>query len=226
MFRNKCESVLPHQTRKIKPTRRSVSGVYAFRSKTSIAFESTLERDFLIQQEFNLSVLNVIPQPVRMEFQTNGRFYPYTPDFLVSFCRNKQGAEIRKPMLVEVKPRLEIQKNWSKWRDKFRVAFHYAKERNWEFRIYDESRIRNQALINIRLLDRYKSHSYPIEDTELILNTVKNLGVVELNTILPEILNINAQAHVWYLLANRKLDCDINKSLSLDTKLWIPLYDK
>ncbi|HAY17330.1 MAG TPA: heteromeric transposase endonuclease subunit TnsA, partial [Halomonas sp.] len=38
---------LPTSVRKIGPTRRSVSGYYAFRGEESIAFESTLERDFL-----------------------------------------------------------------------------------------------------------------------------------------------------------------------------------
>lgn len=37
------------QHRKIKPTRRSVSGVYPFRGDEPVEYESTLERDFLIQ---------------------------------------------------------------------------------------------------------------------------------------------------------------------------------
>lgn len=72
--------------RKICPTRRSVSGMYAFRGQSSIAFESTLERDFLIRTEFCLGVLDVIPQPVEIPFvATNGRNYTYTPDFLVYY---------------------------------------------------------------------------------------------------------------------------------------------
>jgi hypothetical protein len=48
MDANSCDTALPRQTRKIKPTRRSVSGVYPFRGETAIPIESTLERDFLI----------------------------------------------------------------------------------------------------------------------------------------------------------------------------------
>ena len=52
MNRNSCDKVKPTQKRRIGPTRRSVSGSYAFRSETSIQFESTLERDFIIKHEF------------------------------------------------------------------------------------------------------------------------------------------------------------------------------
>lgn len=53
----------PTSVRKIGPTRRSVSGYYAFHGDESIALESTLERDFLVKDEFELNVLGVISQP-------------------------------------------------------------------------------------------------------------------------------------------------------------------
>lgn len=46
MHTNSCDEVQPRQMRKIKPTRRSVSGVYAFRGSSRVEYESTLERDF------------------------------------------------------------------------------------------------------------------------------------------------------------------------------------
>jgi hypothetical protein len=87
MDKNSCDEAVPRQTRKIKPTRRSVSGVHPFRGETSISFESTLERDFLLRAEFLTDVLDVIPQPVQVPFLgVNGQSYIYTPDFLVC-CR-------------------------------------------------------------------------------------------------------------------------------------------
>jgi len=53
-------TVVPSQKRKIRPTRRSVSGVYAFRRDTGIPFESTLERDFLIRSEYFSSVAQIM----------------------------------------------------------------------------------------------------------------------------------------------------------------------
>jgi hypothetical protein len=81
-MQNQCDSVKPKQTRMIKPTRRSVSGIFPFRGETAIPYESTLERDFLIRKEFSLYVLDIIPQPVQVPLTSNnGQIYTYTPDF-------------------------------------------------------------------------------------------------------------------------------------------------
>lgn len=86
-MRNKRDMVqAPRQSRKIGPTRRSVSGIYNFRREMSIPFESTLERDFLIRKEFCLTVLDIIPQPCQIPFQgRDGRSHTYTPDFLIYY---------------------------------------------------------------------------------------------------------------------------------------------
>ena len=99
---NSCDKVQsPRQTRLIGVTRRSVSGIYAFRGETAIQFESTLERDFIIRKEFCLTVLEVIPQPVQIPFvASNGQTYIYTPDFLVYYRLGNMGyGEYPKPLL-------------------------------------------------------------------------------------------------------------------------------
>lgn len=68
MYRNSRDSV-PEQQRRIKPTRRSVSGSYAFRGNSEVQFESTLERDFIMLADFNINVLDIIPQPASISFR-------------------------------------------------------------------------------------------------------------------------------------------------------------
>lgn len=227
MNKNNCDSIQPHQVREIKPTRRSISGYYAFRGESSIAFESTLERDFIMRKEFSIQVSEIIPQPVQIKFTKNGRKYPYTPDFLVYYRINNMHYEAcQKPLLVEVKPRAEIQANWSEWREKYRAAFHYAKKQGWEFRIHDESRIRDQALLNIRFLDRYKRQQYPIVENQALIQTVIEMGSAPLHYILSKhfmgLHKAQGIAHIWYLLATRQFDCDITLPLSEFTELWVP----
>ena len=73
--------VISQQIKDVSTGRLRVSGVYAFRGESSIPYESTLERDFVIRHEFNLDVAQVIPQPVSIPFKTpRGRTYSYTPD--------------------------------------------------------------------------------------------------------------------------------------------------
>ncbi|GGW53141.1 MULTISPECIES: TnsA endonuclease N-terminal domain-containing protein [Vreelandella] len=112
---------LPTSVRKIGPTRRSVSGYYAFRGEESIAFESTLERDFLIKADFDVSVLGVISQPCEIPFHhpVTGRRYTYTPDYLVYYrLGNRHYRDYPKPLLVEVKPREKWQAHWREWSPK------------------------------------------------------------------------------------------------------------
>ena len=230
MNNNNCDLIIPRQMRKIKPTRRSVSGFYSFRGESAIVFESTLERDFIIRKEFNVNVLDIIPQPAQIPFTKNGRTYNYTPDFLVYYRLNNMSYEFYpKPLLVEVKPRLEIQAHWSEWRDKYRTAFHYAKVQGWEFRIHDESRIRDQALVNIRFLERYKRQQYPIEESQAVVKTVSEMGSVTFHYLLSRhfmgLYKAEGIAHIWHLLSTRQLDCDITLPLSNLTALWIPTYE-
>lgn len=229
--RNSCDQVRPTQVRKIKPTRRSVSGIYAFRGVTAIPYESSLERDFLIRMEFKRDVLEVIPQPVQMSFSTKaGRTYPYTPDFLVYFrLDHRSYDDYPKPLLVEVKPRSEIQEHWSDWKNKFRAAHRYAKEQGWAFKIYDESRIRDVSLENIRFLQRYKPMNCDPEDIAALISTVKSKGCVQFDYLLERhyggIYLAEGIAHIWHLLATGKIECDITLSLSKKTELWVPSDD-
>ncbi|MDP2200837.1 MAG: TnsA endonuclease N-terminal domain-containing protein [Methylicorpusculum sp.] len=206
------------QTRKIKPTRRSVSGIFAFRALDSIPFESTLERDFLYRAEFDQRVTKIIPQPTKIPFvSSNGRSYTYTPDFLVYYSN-------RNPLLVEVKPREEIQENWSKFKHKFKFGLRYAKERDWDFRIYDESRIRGQALANIKFLQPYKRTDVAPELTEAVVKSLQLFGPMSIHDLLVQ-NNLSSdslfdEAQLWHLLSTKLLVCDMDQLLTEHTVVW------
>lgn len=216
------------QTRKIRPTRRSLSGVYVFRGDTSIPYESSLERDFLIRKEFSLAVLDVIPQPCRIPFVTHdGRCFDYTPDFLVYYrLGNQSYHEYPKPVLVEVKPESDWRKHWRKWLPKWKAAYRYARSQGWEFHIHDESRIRDQALRNIRFLDPYKRMTFPVEESRQVVETLRLMGSAPVHYLLARhfmgIYRAEGLAHLWHLLATRQVDCDITLPLNEFTDLWSP----
>lgn len=216
------------QTRKIGPTRRSVSGVYSFRGEVGIPFESTLERDFLIRKEFNVAILSAVPQPCQIPFVAkNGQKCVYTPDFLVYYrLGNMAYPEYPKPVLVEVKPEKEWRKHWREWLAKWKAAYRYAKEQGWEFHIHDESRIRDQSLENIKFLERYKRMQFPVEESRWVVETVREMGSAPIHYILARhfmgIYQAEGIAHVWHLLATRQMDCDISRPLTEFTELWVP----
>jgi TnsA endonuclease N terminal len=140
---NSCDSVespIPSSVRVIPRSRRSVTGYQTFRRQHSIQYESTLERDFIVRQEFDLAVAQVISQPCRIPFTTpSGRQSHYTPDFLVVFKTNSAPPSLQtKPLLIEVKPEADWRRHWREWLGKWKAARRYAESQGWRFRIMDD----------------------------------------------------------------------------------------
>ena len=230
--KNRCDYVQPHPqapVRSIGTTRRSVSGYFMWNG-SSIPYESSLERDFLTRTTFSNSILDVISQPVQLNFiADSGREYPYTPDYLVYYRtdKNAEWGTGRPPLLVEVKPREDIRSKWTSMKPKFRAAVHYAKQQGYKFAIFDESRIRDQKLDNILFLQRYKRMEFPEEQTNWILENLRNMGQASFDHLLTRHFFGKTDravgiSHLWHMLANRLIECDMLLPLTNQTTLWIP----
>ena len=228
---NRPDCLPRRSVRTIGPTRRSVSGFVVLRNGKAVAHESTLERDFLIRKDFFVHVLDVIAQPVQIPFTaSNGRTYRYPPDYLVVYRVGGSPPERGpKPELVEVKYEEDWRTHWRAWSAKLKAARRYARARGWRFRIHDESRIRDQALKNIQWLQRYRRMKVRAWDTERIVAYLQGVGHAPFNTVLDEhfggIYRSEGIAHLWHLLATRRLDCDISLPLGNATELWVPDHE-
>lgn len=223
---NRCDESVTTPVRRIGPTRRSVSGVYPFRGESSVTFESTLERDFLIRAEFSAVVTRVVSQPVEVPFKgSDGRALVYTPDFLVYRRAAGESSSIA-PELVEVKPRAKWTKHWREWSPKWKAARRLARKRGWCFRIHDESRIRDQSFHNVHFLQRYGRMHFVSEESDAVVATVAEMGTVPFHYLLARHFVTRegtavGTAHLWHLLATRRLDCDITRPLGDFTELWV-----
>ncbi|HAQ47696.1 MAG TPA: heteromeric transposase endonuclease subunit TnsA [Glaciecola sp.] len=212
--------------RKIKNTRRSISGFYMFQGVEQTQFESTLERDFLIRHEYQGDIVGIVSQPCTIKYvHPNGRTYNYTPDYLVMHkVGNKRFSEYQKPLLVEVKPTKELREHLTEWRPKFKAAMRYAKSHGYVFKIYDESRIRDVTYRNIRFLARYKGREYDSGDVDMVMETVNNMGSATVDYLLAKCFNGMYRAEgigvIWSLVAEKKLLCDFHEPLSNTTLLW------
>lgn len=228
MHQNSRDCPQPRQTRTIRPTRRSVSGHFVFRGQHAIAYESTLERDFLARTAFFVHVLDIIPQPVQVPFVANdGRSDHYTPDYLVYYRLGlRDWEDYPKPLLVEVTSRDSWRKHWRTWLPKWKAALRHAREQGWEFRIMDEARIRDAVFRNIHGLERYNRMDFPPEDTRWILEGLREMGAAPVHYLLARyfsgITRGDGIAHLWHLLASRQVDCDISQPLDESTELWLP----
>ncbi|WP_373031440.1 TnsA endonuclease N-terminal domain-containing protein [Sulfurovum sp.] len=218
------------KNRKIGYTYGSVSGRYSFRKEKSIAFESTLERDLIALLEFNDSVIDVIEQPVTLEYvNQNGRKTTYTPDFLVYFKTSPaygMSNHHPRPMLIEVKPHRILRKKLAELRPKFKIAMKYARENGYIFKIYDENRIRGQELKNINFISRHKNLGYDDEEERRIIEHLKAVGHTTVDHLLAHLYVTDEQRGIglgqtWHLLANKKIACDIGMPLGQHTVIWL-----
>ncbi len=181
-----------------------------------------------MRAEFSLSVLDVIAQPVQIPFVAgNGRTFTYTPDFLVYYRLGGRSPDhYPKPLLVEVKPSAEWRLHWREWLPKWKAAWRYASTQGWKFHIYDESRIRDQALENVRFLERYKRMHFAGEESRWVVENLRQMGTATLDYLLSRhfmgAYRAEGIAHIWHLLATRQLECNINHPLNEFTELWVP----
>ncbi|MBD1577291.1 heteromeric transposase endonuclease subunit TnsA [Vibrio sp. S11_S32] len=212
------------QVRKINPTRLSVSGHLPFKNGTSLPYESTLERDFLIYFTYLPSVEEIISQPTRIPFIKNGVSYTYTPDFFIRF------NDGRKSMLVEVKPKSKWQKHWHDWKEKWKSAISFCKQNEFVFHIYDEDRIHHFALLNINSIQRYKRLQYEQADIDAILFQVKLMGNTTIDYLLSRfftgsLYQAKGLQIIYHLLATKQLTCNWFDPLNEFTEVWSYDYE-
>jgi len=209
--------------RTIPKNYRNVTGIAASSKAGGAAqFESTLERDFLSLLEFSPEVKTIDPQPVKVEWlDTRGHQRIYTPDVFVEFI----DSDGKSPWLCEVKYRSDLREKWAEFRPKFKAAFHFAKERGWQFKIVTEREIRTPYLANVHFLIGYRRS---IPDAKLMQGILGRLK--EINESTPRDL-INAvhsdatgQAQLinvlWHLIATFQVGVDLHIPLNMKSRIW------
>ncbi len=222
------EHVIPEEytpIRKVTSTYGSISGYYPFKGTECVRFESMLERDYLARLETFNNVLNVISQPLTLRFTgSNSQVYPYTPDFLVNF--KGPPHDMKKGILVEVKPRDVLIDNLKIWKPKFKAAFKYCNEHDLVFHFMDETRIRDQRGKNANFLQRYRKRDFDAELSTEILKTLSLMGTASFDHLLTRHFRTKESkglgiSQIWHLVSTGKIDCDLSLPLNYSTELWI-----
>lgn len=64
------------------------------------------------------------------------------------------------------------------------------------------------------------------EDSQWLLDTVRTMGCAPMRYLVDERVAADRPsvgiAHLWHLLATRRLDCDISRPLNHDSEFWVP----
>jgi hypothetical protein len=188
-------------------------------------FESSLERDLILFCVWTYPLDSIKPQPVKIEYiDSQGRPRRYTPDLLLSFDRKL--APDRKPMLCEVKPREELRANWTELKAKFRAARRLCKQKGWEFRIFDEHRIRTARLRNIQFLWGYRNSASYDDLDEPIAQAMRQYEKVRLRDIIDNYFESPREKGqaiwtFWGMVAYGSILFDMDEPITPETQFWL-----
>ena len=207
------DSVIKFSQRKIKKNYRSITGHFpSIKNKTSMSFESKLEKAHFLALEFDNEVISYQEQP-QIEIFFNGKNQIYSADCYIKRVKNSS----KKDSIVEVKYTNEIEKKKEYFEKRFESAKVSSNKLNLDFEVYTEQNHSEIYLDNLDFLYRYKL--YPIENKyeNQIINLVKQYKRVSAFD-LANLISQNLKDYptisncIWDLVCKEKLKSDLQSA--------------
>lgn len=207
-------------TRKIPLKHKSLSGVIpSNKAHRLVAFESALERDYALLQEFSPEVAWFEGQPVTLQYaHPSGSLKPYTPDFLVRY------HDLERPStLAEIKYKSQLITDAKELAPKFEAARHYAADNGYVFEVYSEVAIRTQYLKNAKFLLPFRFDPPPDDLARIAIGLVTVHQPIPISTLLAKLSVAAGQDPamvlpcIWYLCAIFIFHVDLSKPLTMHT---------
>lgn len=206
---------------------RSLTGLVSnTRTQAMTAFESSLERDFLLLLDFDPDVEFYEAQPLKITYDDRGRRRTYTPDVFVRYRTDPFQAQPTPPLLCEVKYRDDLRQHWTDYWPKFRAAQRYARQQGWRFRLVTERYIRTPYLENVKFLRSYQAMASNASDRTRLLHTLLELGETNPASLLTAMSQDRwQQAEIlptlWQLIATRQIDTDLRQPLTMQSRIHL-----
>lgn len=207
---------------------RSLTGLVSnTRTQSMAAFESSLERDFLLLLDFDPDVEFYEEQPLKITYaDERGRRRTYTPDVFVRYRIDPLQAKPTPPHLCEVKYRDDLRQHRTDYQPKFRAARRHARQQGWRFRLVTERHIRTPYLDNVKLLRSYQAMASNVSYQTWLLNTLLELGETNPASLLPAMSQDRWQQAqllptLWQLVATRQIDTDLRQPLTMQSRIQL-----
>lgn len=218
--------MISEPARKVPRRYNGISGEHpSLKNGRTVAFESLLERDYMLLLEFEPDVIRFVEQPVTFPYQIPARDGKrprksrYTPDILI-YYRPESG---RKPDLVEMKPADELIRLHDENKPKFDAAVLYAGEQGFNFVIRSEQDVPKNVISNAN--DLYPSLLTPA-NTDLereILEFLAKVGECNGRQIYAEFSEENDISAVFRrMIAHKSVRVDWDQLIDLHSRFSIP----
>lgn len=220
--------------RHIPSSQRYLRGrVATVKSTDAVAFESSLEQDFLLLLEFDRGVLRYASQPIAIRWDIDGHKRRYTPDVLIEYTKDMiERYPHLKPTLVEVKPEAILKRDWALLRPKFRAAIRWCREYHCRFRIVTERYIRTPYLRNVKFLKHFGNDRFRFADcsTKGIAQAAIRSTLFELARSTPQVLletitgdksrQVELLPYIWHLVRCGAIGVDLTQPLTMNSPIW------
>lgn len=191
----------------------------------SLGFTGGVERDFYAVMAHQRSVASIEAQSITIHYTNRaGKKSRYTPEALIRFHDHLK----RRPMLVEIKPRDVLIKDWLEFRERFRVATGHARRHGWRFWICTDAEIRTPYLTTLRNLRVHRDHTFPADELDEIVNLVVGRPGITFRNVLQELElrrpDAKAQnlSRIYHLICHGKVSADLFKPIGYETILGPP----
>lgn len=206
--------------RKIPKNYRSVTGFFqSYKNGRAIAYESLLERDFFLLQEFDSNVSSYEEQPFTIQYARGKNTYNYTPDCLLHFNNGSPTC------VIEVKFTDEIHSDKTFYEEKFNSVEEYLSQNDMDFKLVTELDIRSAYLENAKFLYRYAFLKDEVH-LDTILKTLTQYSSLSVTQLLSHIdtnpyRQLELLSVVWFAVFRGFVKVDMDIPLSNSSVLRI-----
>jgi len=209
--------------RTIGTSRRALTGKVKLCTGGTAAFESSLERDWLIAVDFDHQAVRVREQPFSVYYQAAGKTRKYTPDLLVEYDSRRLGSNV---VVYEVKFLEDLQADWREFRPRFKAAIRYCRARGWRFKIVTERQIRTSFVENAKFFRRYRGLPEQKLFGEQLVYTLRALGETTPQALLAaaylhDEMRMAALPELWRLIACRRIGALFDESVTMQSPIWL-----
>lgn len=162
---------IPHRTRGVR------GYFYSLKNARRVDYESLNEQCLMKVMETAPEIVRYCQQPLRLEFNWNGRIYSYTPDLLSVDIHSRT-------TLYEVKPKKAIEQDDGRMQAKFEAAQSYCSDRGWKFEVVTDS-VRSSKEFNRAdfLWPHLMNPSVKLDRAEELLQSVRQSACFKMKDI-------------------------------------------
>ncbi len=202
---------ISRQPRKKRGYKQTVGNFSSCKMKTSVWYESTLQRDFMYWLEFDPDVISYKTPAISFDYYSNGKLKHYVPDFQVIRRQKKQ--------IIDVKSKKTLESD--RYRQLYQHLSRICDEKGWTFIALTESEVRLEPIFsNIKLLYRYARENFSIDEYRDCLEIIRSnvpASLAEIYQILDcEKIRRNVLLKLLFCCS---IEIDLKQSIQLDSAI-------